>query len=533
MKESELLSLISKNEGPAIDFKRELTLDSAKVKAELVKDIIALANSDAPLSYLVIGVDDNKNIIGISKLGEERIQQIAYRYITPPVNLLCNLITLTTKNFLKIGVITIQTANRPHKVSSPIEQLSQDEVFVRRGSITTKASPEEIIRMHNNQARFIQEISQFKRAAEIHIKLGNFSNAIASLSRAIEIEPTSELFLTRADTYRKLNQTDRSNKARPSWGELALKDLENAILLSDSIETELRARKMRRGFAGVAYENYTSEQREKDFEFEKENLSGVERGKWICKEVADWDPFSGADEYTFSLLDEAIESGYHEPEVYYLLSAAYHGSCNYGFALDEIERLIYNVGDSHQDIVKFLCLKSKILVEMKKFKEARDTLIKARDIDEEELFSEIYINPFGIEEDILCRCLIEKEFTRKGVENPLDDVMLFLINALGTTVTELITSIDGKEIFEFKTILDDLEKKYPGTLDVVHKIIGDESWDELRTGKSELRWFRVFPDAISQIKWIQQHSFAFIKGDKRHYFAALSVSDHVFANRLE
>ena len=31
--------------------------------------------------YLIIGIDDNKRIVGVSQFEEERIQQIAYTYI--------------------------------------------------------------------------------------------------------------------------------------------------------------------------------------------------------------------------------------------------------------------------------------------------------------------------------------------------------------------------------------------------------------------------------------------------------------------
>ena len=521
MNESEVLSMIAGAEGPNIDFKRELVLDTARSKAELVKDIIAIANSEAPRGYLLIGVDDNKQVVGVSALNEEQIQQIAYRYITPPVILTCELISLSTLGLLSVGIITIKSTNRPHKVVSPIERLAQDEVFIRRGSITTKASPEEIIRMHNDQTQLCREIAQYKRAAEIHLKLGNYSNVIAALSKAIEIRPGSELFLARAEAFQEMQRADRVSDSWQSWGEAALKDIADAIDLSGSPELEARARRMRRQFQGFAYVNYTDTQREQDFEFEKQSLKGMERGKWLCQEVADWGPAYRADDYTISLLHEALESGYHDPEVYFLLAKAYHGSHNYGFALKEIDRLIDAVDDTHEKMVDFLCLRAKILIEMKRYKEARDTLLNAKELDEARLSQCLWIIPSNFEEEILCRCIMEVEFGSR-ITKPLHTVMYALILALGRSLGDLVTSIDEQKVIEWKTELDYLEKKYPGSLVVIQEIIDKECWEALRTGSPGLEWNLRFPAVTELIQQMQEKNFSFIYGDKRHYVSFVS-----------
>ncbi len=51
--ESEVLALIAQPESPNLDFKRELALDTAKGKSELIKDIIAIANSDRQKGTLI------------------------------------------------------------------------------------------------------------------------------------------------------------------------------------------------------------------------------------------------------------------------------------------------------------------------------------------------------------------------------------------------------------------------------------------------------------------------------------------------
>ena len=148
MEEKEVLSLIDEGENERIDFKRELDLKSARGKAKFVIDVISLANSAPDGSYLLIGFDDDKSIVGIDKLEEERIQHIAQTYIDPVVVLRCFLVPIARSGSPSVGVIEIKATRRPHKVRRPIGKLAHDDIFVRHGSIVAKASLEEIIRMN-------------------------------------------------------------------------------------------------------------------------------------------------------------------------------------------------------------------------------------------------------------------------------------------------------------------------------------------------------------------------------------------------
>lgn len=148
MDEKEVLSLIAEGENKVVEFKRQLSLTSAKEKAEFIKDIIALANSSPDAAYLLIGIDDDKYVVGIDQLFEEQIQYIAHTYVTPPVDLRCLLVPITAPNLPTVGVIAIKATSKPHKVARATDKLEKDEVFVRRGSVVLKASPEDIIRMY-------------------------------------------------------------------------------------------------------------------------------------------------------------------------------------------------------------------------------------------------------------------------------------------------------------------------------------------------------------------------------------------------
>ncbi len=53
-------AVVAEGETPTVDLKRQLALDTASHKAELIKDVIALANTKATgPRYLIIGFTDD------------------------------------------------------------------------------------------------------------------------------------------------------------------------------------------------------------------------------------------------------------------------------------------------------------------------------------------------------------------------------------------------------------------------------------------------------------------------------------------
>src|SRR5688572_29063216 len=113
MDEFAVLTLIAEGENERIDFKRELNLRSADEKAEFIKDVIALSNSASDVGYLIIGVSNSKQYVGIDKLEEEQIQQVAYTYIEPAVKLRCELVPISSPFPLLVGVVEVQRSVRP------------------------------------------------------------------------------------------------------------------------------------------------------------------------------------------------------------------------------------------------------------------------------------------------------------------------------------------------------------------------------------------------------------------------------------
>src|SRR3989442_14808578 len=71
-----------------VDFKQYFSLESSKEKAELVRDILAFANTDGG-GYIIFGVEDGTgNPIGLygSHLDMTKIHNILSNYITAPID---------------------------------------------------------------------------------------------------------------------------------------------------------------------------------------------------------------------------------------------------------------------------------------------------------------------------------------------------------------------------------------------------------------------------------------------------------------
>ncbi len=79
---------IEDGEGVTTDFKRELTVRTMDQKSEFIKDVIALANTQARGErFLIIGLNDDGTYFAPPdpEVDTERIQQIINRYSSPPV----------------------------------------------------------------------------------------------------------------------------------------------------------------------------------------------------------------------------------------------------------------------------------------------------------------------------------------------------------------------------------------------------------------------------------------------------------------
>ncbi|BCS81714.1 RNA-binding domain-containing protein [Anaerocellum diazotrophicum] len=159
MDKYKLKMLLESDEGPKLDFKQSLSIETDGEKKELVKDVIAIANSRGGRGYIIFGVEDKtKRVIGIKdeNISEEKIQQIISGRCDPPVSIKFEIVEYEGK---KLGVLTIYKSSlRPH-------QMVQNGVFyIRRGSTTDVARREEIASMFEESGSINFEMSVVRNA---------------------------------------------------------------------------------------------------------------------------------------------------------------------------------------------------------------------------------------------------------------------------------------------------------------------------------------------------------------------------------
>ncbi len=145
--------LLYENESSTLDFKEKQysfygTEDT--VKSELLKDILAFTNawrrSDA---YILIGVremkGDRSQLLGVDQhLNDNDLQQFVNGKTQRPITFSYSAFDIEGK---QIGVIHIPVQNRPLYLIKDFGKLTCNTVYIRRGSATAIATPDEIARM--------------------------------------------------------------------------------------------------------------------------------------------------------------------------------------------------------------------------------------------------------------------------------------------------------------------------------------------------------------------------------------------------
>jgi hypothetical protein len=111
--ENEVRRLIAGGESPLVEFKQSwYNLENKAGKAELAKDIIALANTALPRQpgYLIIGVRDRKHgggLLGLSTaIDEGQLGQILGSYVVPPPDVRLHYVKLDEAGLAVLGVFS-------------------------------------------------------------------------------------------------------------------------------------------------------------------------------------------------------------------------------------------------------------------------------------------------------------------------------------------------------------------------------------------------------------------------------------------
>lgn len=164
MKYSKFQELVKGKEKANVDFKIKCDAflsGSLAPKAELAKDICAMANNGNVSNYILIGVSDNgKSFKSVSnpKLTDDNLQDFCKKSISPPPRIKIHKecwekVTShhARKNFIiiQVGPNARQAFRLARNFISYREQTSyrRNEVWIRRGATSDLATPEEISRL--------------------------------------------------------------------------------------------------------------------------------------------------------------------------------------------------------------------------------------------------------------------------------------------------------------------------------------------------------------------------------------------------
>ena len=148
-----LEALLHEGEGTALDFKSsQYPFVNANLgeKAELIKDILAFANSwRRTTAYILIGVEEAKGgrskVVGIENhLDDASLHQFLNEKTQRPVDFSYQIVPTEGTT---IGVIEIPLQERPTYLMRRFGPLREFDVLIRDGSSTRVATPHEIAKM--------------------------------------------------------------------------------------------------------------------------------------------------------------------------------------------------------------------------------------------------------------------------------------------------------------------------------------------------------------------------------------------------
>jgi predicted HTH transcriptional regulator len=137
MRRKELLELIEEGENLHCEFKRKFSSPE-----KIAREMLAFANTKG--GYILFGVDDNKEIIGVEseKAEAELIKDAATTFCEPPVEYRLNYIDVEGKEIV-IAEIP-ESDKKPHRVQDYLKiiEISKAVVMIRVNDKSIRASKE-------------------------------------------------------------------------------------------------------------------------------------------------------------------------------------------------------------------------------------------------------------------------------------------------------------------------------------------------------------------------------------------------------
>lgn len=212
-----LEQLLNQGESSSLDFKGDIypfVGETDEKKSELLKDILAFANAwRSSTAYILIGVEEVKGgrgkVIGVHDHPDDaQLQQFINSKTQKPISFSYEAYPFES---VKIGIITIPIQERPYYLKKDYGKLKKSVVYIRRGSSTDEATPDEIA--HMGAARIItsrREPELILQLADIEHReiLGNEMASKIELLRKPRINPNSVI----PNQYYRQSNADFSNR---------------------------------------------------------------------------------------------------------------------------------------------------------------------------------------------------------------------------------------------------------------------------------------------------------------------------------
>lgn len=146
MKSRDLQDLIEEGENLTCEFKRKFS-----TAEKIAREIIAFANTKG--GYLIIGVDDDKKIIGVEseKTESELVLNAAANYCEPPLEIEIDYVEVKGKEVVVAKIF--ESKNKPHRVQDYLSELDVNKsiVTIRVNDKSVQAS-KEMIRIMKSRA---------------------------------------------------------------------------------------------------------------------------------------------------------------------------------------------------------------------------------------------------------------------------------------------------------------------------------------------------------------------------------------------
>lgn len=194
MDKGQLEAVLSESESTTLDFKRDqYRFDGGtdEEKAELLKDILAFANAwRRAAAFIVIGVDEQDGnctgVVGVAwHLEDAKLQQFVNAKTQRPLQFSY---TAVQYEGVQLGVLRVPIQERPFFLKKPFGKLAANTVYIRRGSSTDIAKPDEVARMGSPDSkpvitpRLVLSLAEYTSHALLGTRISGESMVLDKLS---------------------------------------------------------------------------------------------------------------------------------------------------------------------------------------------------------------------------------------------------------------------------------------------------------------------------------------------------------------